>query len=158
MSENTFTQILSEVSTFADSANDLASLQNFIVEIIPQGLTYYSWTGFYMLDPADSETLVLGGFRGAPTEQVRIPANQGICGAAVAQNETVIVDDVHADPRYLACSPETRSEIVVPIRANGAVIGEIDIDSHGLAAFSTQDKEFLEKCAAIVGAFMERTQ
>ena len=158
MSENTFTQILSEVSTFADSANDLASLQNFIVEIIPQRLTYYNWTGFYMLDPADSETLDLGGFRGAPTEQVRIPANQGICGAAVAQNETVIVDDVHADPRYLACSLETRSEIVVPIRANGAVIGEIDIDSHGLAAFSTQDKEFLEKCAAIVGAFMERTQ
>jgi L-methionine (R)-S-oxide reductase len=158
MSENTLTQILSEVSTFAKSANDLASLQNFIVEIIPQRLTYYNWTGFYMLDPGDSETLVLGGFRGAPTEHVRIPVSQGICGAAVAQNETVIVDDVHADPRYLACSLETRSEIVVPIRANGAVVGEIDIDSHGLAAFSAQDKEFLEKCAAIVGAFMERTQ
>jgi L-methionine (R)-S-oxide reductase len=158
MSENAFSQILAEMSAFAGSASDLASLQNFIVEIIPQRLPYYNWTGFYMLDPGDSETLVLGSFRGAPTEHVRIPVSQGICGAAVAQNDTVIVDDVHSDPRYLACSLETRSEIVVPIRANDAVVGEIDIDSHDLAAFSTQDKEFLEKCAVIVGGFIERTQ
>ncbi|QHN04311.1 GAF domain-containing protein [Granulicella sp. WH15] len=158
MSENTFAQILSEVNTCAKSANDLASLQNFIVEIIPQRLSYYNWTGFYMLDPDDPETLVLGPFRGAPTEHVRIPVNQGICGAAVAQNDTVIVDDVNSDPRYLACSLETRSEIVVPIRVNDAVVGEIDIDSHDLAAFSPRDKEFLEECAAIVGSFMKRTQ
>jgi L-methionine (R)-S-oxide reductase len=158
MSENTFAQILSEVSMFAKSAKDLASLQSFIVQIIGQRLSYYNWTGFYMLDPDDAETLVLGPFQGAPTEHVRIPVSQGICGAAVAQNGTVIVDDVHSDPRYLACSLETKSEIVVPIRANDAVVGEIDIDSHDLAAFSTRDKEFLEKCAAIVGGFMERTQ
>jgi L-methionine (R)-S-oxide reductase len=158
MSENAFAQILSEVRTFAKSANDLASLQNFIVEIIPQRLPYYNWTGFYMLDPDDPDTLVLGPFRGAPTEHVRIPVSEGICGAAVAQNDTVIVDDVHSDPRYLACSLETKSEIVVPIRANDAVVGEIDIDSHDLSAFSAQDKEFLEECAAIVGSFIERTQ
>jgi len=158
MSENTFAQILSEVSTFAQSASDLASLQNFIVEMIPQRLPYYNWTGFYMLDPSDSEMLVLGPFRGALTDHVRIPVTQGICGAAVAQDVTVIVDDVHSDPRYLACSLETRSEIVVPVRANSAVVGEIDIDSHDLAAFSVQDKKFLEECAAIVGAFIERTQ
>src|ERR1700761_9375120 len=158
MSKSTFDQILSEISSSAKSASDLASLQNFIVEIIPRRLPYYNWTGFYMLDPNDPETLVLGPFRGAPTEHVRIPVNQGICGAAVAQNSTVVVDDVHSDPRYLACSLETRSEIVVPIRANGAVVGEIDIDSHDLAAFSPQDREFLEKCAIIVGGFMERTQ
>jgi hypothetical protein len=60
MFENTFAQILSQVSTFAESANDLASLQNFIVKIIPQRLPNYNWTGFYMLDPGDPETLVLG--------------------------------------------------------------------------------------------------
>jgi L-methionine (R)-S-oxide reductase len=158
MFDNTFAQILSQVSTFAESANDLASLQNFIVEIIPQRLPNYNWTGFYMLDPGDPETLVLGPFHGAPTEHVRIPVSQGICGAAVAQNDTVIVDNVHSDARYLACSLETRSEIVVPIRAHDAVVGEIDIDSHDLAAFSAKDKEFLEKCAAIVGGFMDRTQ
>jgi L-methionine (R)-S-oxide reductase len=73
MSENAFAQILSEVSTFAESTNDLAALQNFIVEIIPNRLPYYNWTGFYMLDPDDTETLVLGPFRGAPTQHVRIP-------------------------------------------------------------------------------------
>src|ERR1700761_6142570 len=158
MSKSTFDQILSEISSSAKSASDLASLQNFIVQIIPSRLTYYNWTGFYMLDPTDPEILVLGPFRGAPTEHVRIPVNQGICGAAVAQNDTVIVDDVASDPRYLACSLETRSEIVAPIRVHGAVIGEIDIDSHDLAAFSAQDREFLEGCAAIVGSFIERTQ
>ncbi len=158
MPETAFSHILAEVEAFAESAGDLVSLQNFIVEIIPQRLPYYNWTGFYMLDPEDSGTLVLGSFRGAPTEHVRIPVSQGICGAAVAQNDTVIVDDVHSDPRYLACSLETQSEIVVPIRANNSVVGEIDIDSHDLAAFSAQDREFLEKCAAIVGSFIERTQ
>lgn len=156
MSEDVFAQILSEVGAFAAAASDLAALQNFIVEIIPSRLNYYNWTGFYMLDPDDAEMLVLGPFRGAPTEHVRIPVSQGICGAAVAQNNTVIVDDVHSDPRYLACSLETRSEIVVPIHANGSVVGEIDIDSHDPAAFSASDREFLEKCAAIVGSFIER--
>ncbi len=156
MPEKVFAQILSEVSTFAKSASDLAALQSFIVEIIAERLPYCNWTGFYMLDSDDPETLVLGPFRGAPTEHVRIPVHQGICGAAVAQNDTVIVDDVSSDPRYLACSLETKSEIVAPIRANGAVVGEIDIDSHSLAAFSRQDKAFLEECATIVGGFIER--
>ncbi|HEY2039458.1 MAG TPA: GAF domain-containing protein [Edaphobacter sp.] len=158
MSENVFAPILSEVASFSESAADLTALQNFIVEIIPERLPYYNWTGFYMLDPLDSETLVLGPFRGAPTEHVRIPVHRGICGAAVAQNATIVVDDVNSDPRYLACSLETRSEIVVPIRVHDAVVGEIDIDSHERAAFTSNDKEFLERCAAIVGEFMERIQ
>jgi GAF domain-containing protein len=158
MSENIFAQILSEIGAFAETAPDLAGLQKFMVEIIPRLLPYYNWTGFYMLDPDDAETLVLGPFRGALTGHVRIPVSQGVCGAAVAQNDTVIVDDVNSDPRYLACSLETKSEIVVPIRVNGVVVGEIDIDSHDLAAFSSQDREFLEKCAAIVGAFIKRIQ
>jgi L-methionine (R)-S-oxide reductase len=157
MSESAFDQILSEIRSFAESANDLASLQNFIVETIPQRLPYYNWTGFYMLDPNDPETLVLGPFRGAPTEHVRIPVTQGICGAAVAQNDTVIVDDVHSDPRYLSCSLETQSEIVVPIRLNGKVVGEIDIDSHDRKAFGAEDRSFLEECAALIGKFLEKS-
>ncbi len=158
MPEKIFAQILSDVSKFAESANELAFLQNFIVEIIPQRLHYCNWTGFYMLDPEDSNILVLGPFRGAPTEHIRIPVTEGICGAAVAQSASIIVDDVASDPRYLSCSIETRSEIVVPVLVNGEIVGEIDIDSHEPAAFSLQDREFLEKCAAIVGGFMERIQ
>ncbi len=108
-----------------------------------------------MLDPEDDQVLVVGPYVGAPTPHVRIPVNQGICGAAVASGETVIVDDVSADPRYLSCSIETKSEIVVPIYAHGKVIGEIDIDSHDAGAFSEADRVFLEEVAALVGAFVE---
>ncbi len=119
-------------------------------------LPYYSWTGFYMLDPDDSETLVLGPFVGDPTPHVRIPVTQGICGAAVATGETVIVDDVNADPRYLSCSIKTKSEIVVPIYAHSKVIGEIDIDSHDPAAFKQEDRIFLEQTATILGQYIEQ--
>jgi len=109
-----------------------------------------------MLDPVDPDTLVLGPFVGDPTPHVRIPVTQGICGAAVASGETVIVDDVSADPRYLSCSIDTKSEIVVPIYAHGKIIGEIDIDSHDPAAFTEHDKTFLEGVAQIVGAYVEK--
>ena len=90
-----------------------------------------------------------------PTPHVRIPVTQGICGAAVASGKTVIVDDVNADPRYLSCSIETKSEIVVPIYAHGGVVGEIDIDSHNSAAFTETDRAFLEELSRVVGAYME---
>jgi L-methionine (R)-S-oxide reductase len=136
-------------------SSSLQSLQQGIVEVIPQSLSFYNWVGFYMIDPNDPETLVLGPFVGAPTPHVRIPVTQGICGAAVALGKTVIVDDVGSDPRYLSCSIETKSEIVAPIYANGKIIGEIDIDSHEPAAFSGVDRIFLEEIARLVGTYIE---
>lgn len=94
---------------------------------------------------------MLGPFVGHPTEHVRIPIGQGICGAAVAEDATIVVDDVRADPRYLACFVSTRSEIVVPIRAGGRVVGEIDVDSDRAAAFSPADRHFLESIAEALG-------
>ncbi len=67
----------------------------------------------------------------------------------------MIVDDVSADPRYLSCSIETTSEIVVPIRVRDKVVGEIDIDSHDLSAFGPDDRTFLEECARLISGFME---
>jgi L-methionine (R)-S-oxide reductase len=150
-------QIAAEIEDFSRKAADLAALEQFAVELIARRLPHYNWVGFYMLDPGDAEMLVLGAFVGAPTEHTRIPVSRGICGAAVAQGETIVVDDVRADPRYLACSIETRSEIVVPIRVAGKIVGEIDIDSHSAAAFGAEDRAFLEKCAAVIGAFLART-
>lgn len=149
------TGILAEIRTAASTAASFASLQQSVVEVLSQKLSYYSWTGFYMRDPNDAEMLVLGPFVGAPTPHVRIPVTLGICGAAVASGETVIVDDVNADPRYLSCSIETRSEIVIPIYARGKVIGEIDIDSHDPAAFTGDDQRLLEEVAQIIGTFVE---
>lgn len=148
--------ILSEVRRLAVTASSLESLQKGIAEMISQRLSYYSWTGFYMLDANDTGILVLGPFVGDPTPHVRIPISEGICGAAAASGETVIVDDVNADPRYLSCSIETKSEIVVPIYAHGTVVGEIDIDSHRIAAFGKADRSFLEEVARVVGIYMER--
>lgn len=151
-------RLVGEIEEFARGAGNLAVLEQFVVERMACELPAYNWAGFYMLDPHDPETLVLGPFVGAATEHVRIPVGRGICGAAVAQGQTIVVDDVTADPRYLACSLETRSEIVVPISAHGRIVGEIDIDSHAEAAFGAEDRAFVERCAQIVGGFMERTE
>lgn len=155
MSIAAFDEILSAIRNHATTTRDFASVQEFAVGLIADRLWYYNWVGFYMLDPADARVLVLGPFRGAVTEHVRIPVTEGICGAAVAQGETVIIDDVSADPRYLACSLETRAEIVVPIRARGKIVGEIDVDSHTLNAFTDADRRFLESCAEIFARFLE---
>ena len=148
--------LLANIRHLAATSSSLAALQLGVVEAIARRLPNYDWTGFYMLDPNDSETLVLGPFVGDPTPHIRIPVTQGICGAAVATGETVIVDDVNSDPRYLSCSIKTKSEIVVPIYARGKVIGEIDIDSHDPAAFAEEDRLLLEETARIVGKYTEQ--
>src|SRR5215203_5329109 len=105
----------------------------------------YSWVGVYLLD---GNELVLGPFVGQPSPHTRIPLGRGICGAAAAEKATIIVDDVNADPRYLACSIETKSEIVVPIMLGDEVLGEIDIDSDRHATFTAEDQTLLEAVAA----------
>ena len=148
--------LLERLSQLALSATSFKALQEGVVEAMARELPHYSWTGFYMLDRNDPETLVLGPFVGDPTPHIRIPVTQGICGAAVAMGKTVIVDDVYSDPRYLSCSIKTKSEIVVPIYAHGKIIGELDIDSHNPAAFTEEDRVFLEETASIVGKYMEQ--
>jgi GAF domain-containing protein len=115
------------------------------VATLKEQLPHYTWVGIYLMDGTD---LVLGPFLGKPSPHTRIALDRGICGAAATQRQTIIVDDVNSDPRYLACSLETRSEIVVPILAGDRVLGEIDIDSDRLAAFGAQDRVLLEEVAA----------
>ena len=117
------------------------------VALLQRERPHYNWVGVYLLE---GNELVLGPFVGKPTLHTRIPLNKGICGAAASTGQTVIVDDVHADPRYLACSLETRSEIVVPIVRAGRVLGEIDIDSDQPAAFTDDDRTLLEGVAEIL--------
>jgi GAF domain-containing protein len=147
--------LLARIREMAATAPTLDELERDIVEAIAEQIPYYDWTGFYMLDPEEPETLVLGCFVGELTSHVRIPVTEGICGAAAAAGETVVVDDVSKDSRYLSCSIRTKSEIVVPIRAWDKVVGEIDIDSHSPAAFTQLDREFLEEAAKIVGGYLE---
>ena len=150
-------ELLEEILQLTSSAPSLESLQERIARAIAERLPHCNWTGFYMIDPLDAATLILGPFVGDPTPHVRIPITQGICGAAVASGNTVIVDDVNADPRYLSCSIKTKSEIVVPIYAHNRVVGEIDIDSHTPAAFTESDRVFLEEVARLIGTYIEKT-
>ena len=143
------------LDSLAASAANADALMNSIVQLLHDKLARYNWVGFYMLDPNDSNMLVLGPFRGSMTPHTRIPLNQGICGAAASSGQTVVVDDVNKDARYLACSLETKSEIVVPVFAKGKVVGELDIDSHFLAAFGAEDRKLCEHAAQLLGKFLE---
>jgi L-methionine (R)-S-oxide reductase len=119
-----------------------------VVGLLQERFEHYSWVGIYLVE---GDELVLGPWQGPEaTEHVRIPLGQGICGAAAATGVTEVVADVNADPRYLACFPSTRSEIVVPISYEGRVVGEIDIDSDRPAAFGADDREFLESVAVLI--------
>jgi L-methionine (R)-S-oxide reductase len=122
-----------------------------VVDALHDEVEHYSWVGIYLVEGHD---LVLGPWRGPQaTEHVRITVGQGVCGAAAATGMTEVVDDVNADPRYLACFPSTRSEIVVPIAHDGRVVGEIDIDSDRPAAFGDDDRELLERVAVLLAPF-----
>jgi putative methionine-R-sulfoxide reductase with GAF domain len=146
--------ILSIVGRIVDTAPSADKAMDAVVELLHHRIPHYTWVGFYLMD-GDRE-LVLGPFRGKPSPHARIPLDQGICGAAASQKATVIVDDVNADPRYLACSLETRSEIVVPIMQGELCLGEIDIDSDQPAAFGPEDQRLLEQIAARLAPLLAR--
>ena len=153
-------QLAQELDRVAEAAHSVEELMSVIVARLMERLPKYDWVGFYMIEKGRGgapDMLVLGPYIGAPTPHKRIPLDQGICGAAASSGQTVVVDDVRQDPRYLACSVDTKSEIVVPVYAMGRVVGELDIDSHSLAAFDAEDRRLVEHCAELVGRQLEKT-
>jgi L-methionine (R)-S-oxide reductase len=147
MGVRTYDDVLRDLRTAIAAAPSPDEAMRHVVNILKREMPHYTWVGIYLLD---GEHLQLGPFLGKPSPHTRIPLNQGICGAAATHRETIIVDDVDADPRYLACSLETRSEIVVPIMKGDRVLGEIDIDSDKKAAFGPADRDLLEATAALL--------
>jgi len=149
-------EVRKDLSELAQAVPTARDLMQKIVNLLHDRMLKYNWVGFYMLEPgAQPPMLALGAFEGAMTPHTRIPLNQGICGAAASSGQTVVVDDVSKDHRYLACSLETKSEIVVPVFVHGKVVGELDIDSHFPAAFTSEDQELVEHCAMLVGKKLE---
>jgi L-methionine (R)-S-oxide reductase len=116
-----------------------------IVYFLHKNFNHYNWVGIYVIK---GDNLVLGPWCGKQaTEHTKIPIGKGICGSAASTGKTEIVDDVNVDKRYLSCFVSTKSEIVVPIKKEKKVLGEIDIDSDRKNAFSRKDKIFLENLA-----------
>src|SRR5579859_2083949 len=149
-------EIRNDVISLADASQSAQELMQKMAKLLHHRMLKYNWVGFYMLEPgAQPPVLVLGAFEGAMTPHTRIPLNQGVCGAAASSGQTVVVDDVSRDTRYLACSLETKSEIVVPIFAHGRVVGELDIDSHFPAAFTPEHQALVQHCAILVGKKLE---
>jgi GAF domain-containing protein len=149
-------EVRKDLSELAEAVPTAHDLMRKMVKLLHDRMLKYNWVGFYMLEPgAQPPMLVLGAFEGAMTPHTRIPLNQGICGAAASSGQTVVVDDVGKDPRYLACSLETKSEIVVPVFVHGKVVGELDIDSHFPAAFTPENQELVQYCAMLVGKKLE---
>ncbi|MFP3299827.1 MAG: GAF domain-containing protein [Thermoplasmatales archaeon] len=143
-----YDRLLYEYREKFDNKNPLQYTVNFLRNKVDK----YNWVGIYMVEDDD---LVLRAWDGPEaTEHVRIKIGEGICGLAAKEQFTVVVPDVSKDSRYIACFPNTKSEIVVPIFNNGKVIGEIDIDSDLIDPFDKQDEHFLESIANFLGSLL----
>ncbi|HEX9365472.1 MAG TPA: GAF domain-containing protein [Vicinamibacterales bacterium] len=140
-------QALVAIRSAIAAAPNAAAAMKQAVQLLKDAIPHYTWVGVYLID---GDELVLGPFLGKPSPHTRIPLGRGICGAAATEKTTIIVDDVNADARYLACSLDTKSEIVVPIMNGPEVLGEIDIDSDRPAAFGQADRALLEQTAALL--------
>ena len=116
--------------------------------LLYHGIDGLNWAGFYLLE---NDTLVLGPFQGKPA-CIEIPVGRGVCGAAVAEGRTQLVRDVHQFPGHIACDSASNSEIVVPIRADGTIVGVLDIDSPNIGRFTEEDRAGLEAFVKVLEA------
>ncbi len=132
-----------EVTRILESGNDPKAIMQDLSNLLHEKVPHYGWFGFYLTDAQDDKMLVLGPYAGEPTDHTHIPFGRGICGQAAQTMKTFIVDDVSKEGNYLSCSIKVKSEIVLPIIRNGKVLGELDIDSHEVAAFDRIDEAFL---------------
>ena len=147
MTQNQVESIQKAVSALQNLSGK--ALQEAVVQILDREVNYYNWTGFYWMNDAKNQ-LDLGAYRGEATDHTSIPYGRGICGQVAVSGKTFEVPDVHAQDNYLACSLATKSEIVVPVYADDKLVGQIDIDSHELDPFTTEDHELLEWVAQFI--------
>ena len=143
-----YASVEAEIRRELAGVSDATDAMTRLVGILKARIPAYTWVGIYRLEGNDE--LLLGPYLGKPSPHTRIPLGQGICGAAATEGRTIVVDDVNADPRYLACSLDTQSEIVVPVLRGERVLAEIDVDSDAQAAFGPEDQRLLEGAAAIL--------
>jgi len=131
-----------------DLIEDRKSRESCLAEIsrlLADTFSKFDWVGFYLVDGTQENELVLGPYVGDPTEHTRIAFGQGICGQAADTKATFVIADVNQEDNYLSCSPSVKSEIVVPIFKDNDIVGELDIDSHTINAFTEEDRAFLEE-------------
>lgn len=151
--QSRYTELISQIEVFArDADHPISVLSNcaaVMKTIFPEE---YFWVGFYIVD---GDELFLGPFQGTPA-CTRIKFGRGVCGTAWKEQRSLVVDDVEKFPGHIACSSLSRSEIVVPLKYNEVVVGEIDIDSTQLSTFDDEDRIYLEKAAEIIAPHLAK--
>jgi len=145
--------IIEQLNSLVSAGKSLDEILKESVRLIHASNPRYNWTGIYLLE---GNTLVLHNFIGKHTDHTHIPVGTGVCGSAVSENRDINVPDVTALDNYLACSVETRSEIVVLIRDGKSILGQIDIDSDLLDAFTVEDERFLGRIANHLAGIISR--
>ena len=130
-------------SLIEDESNTIAILSN-VSALLNDSIDQINWVGFYLIE---NEALILGPFQGHPA-CVHIAIGKGVCGTAVSEEQTQLVDDVNAFPGHIACDANSKSEIVVPLRKNNQIIGVLDIDAPITSRFTDVDKNGLEQIVA----------
>jgi len=145
-----FGLLLEKIREIVNSSLERDEKLRSICKLLRENFSHFNWVGFYLVDEVKGDELILGPFEGESTEHVRIPFGRGVCGQAAQTKKTFLVQDVSKETNYLACSPKVKSEIVVPILKDGELVGELDIDSYRLSAFTEEDREFLEKVCEIL--------
>ena len=145
-----FGLLLEKIREIVNSSLERDEKLRSICKLLRENFSHFNWVGFYLVDEVKGDELILGPFEGESTEHVRIPFGRGVCGQAAQAKKTFLVQDVSKETNYLACSPKVKSEIVVPILKDGELVGELDIDSYRLSAFTEEDREFLEKVCEIL--------
>jgi L-methionine (R)-S-oxide reductase len=150
--------LIKEFEEFGRSAANADSLMERVSQRIHMHIPRYNWAGFYLVDKKDSGMLVLGPHTGSFTPTPKISLNQGLCGAAASAGRVMVADNVADDPRYIAACDMVKSQISVPVVAGGRTAAVFNVESYFMSTFKpTQEREFVETCAKIVGRCFERT-
>lgn len=149
-----YDSIFTECASLLHKENTILHNLKALCDYLHKAIPHYDWFGFYIAKK-DKHELVLGPYCGESTDHVSIPFGKGICGQAAETQKTFLVSDVSKEENYLACSIKVKSEIVVPIftpnsKQEKKIIGEIDIDSHTINAFTKDDETFLQKLSILV--------
>ena len=149
MKEETYKLLVSQIASLIDGEKDTIAIMSNVAAAIHQTMGFW-WTGFYRVV---GDELVLGPFQG-PVACMHIPYGKGVCGTAWQRAETVVVPDVEQFPGHIACSSESKSEIVVPVfNSDGKVTAVLDIDSERLATFDDVDRQYLEDICKLMERF-----
>lgn len=146
VSETNYDLLQKQVSSLIEDESNMIAILSNVSALLNDSLDQINWVGFYLVE--DNE-LILGPFQGHPA-CVHIAIGKGVCGTAVAKNESQLVADVNAFPGHIACDANSKSEIVIPIHKDSNVIGVLDIDAPITNRFNNEDKQGLENIVAII--------